>query len=315
MAASACTQLRSHLLSRPVGCRLAVPVGVQFVHGRWVAAGSATAAAATTHTTPGVIATAGFQHTSGPSLNTSSPTVWSGSALTTVSKSSGNVDGSASPPSVSPSSRLLNDASDSQSSTPDVSPAAARPISDSRPDEAAAFPDDLDDLPDWDGDGDRADSSGVAARPVGSQSPSTSLLSTTSSISSLSCPPPADEFDELDNIPDFDSSAAPPAVPTGTERSRSTSELLAAKMAQFPDDMTVVELKEIDDQPSTADDNTSDGETDDDDRAQSPASTAPHAAQRVPALQPPVSADADVAVPAAPSLHLIVPSVCVCLVC
>ena len=101
---------------------------------------------------------------------------------------------------------------------------------------------------------------------AGRSSPSLSLQSTASSTSSLSCPPPTDEFDELDSIPDFDGAAAvgPAAVGRSGIDSR-TSELLKAKMAQFPDDMTVVELREIDDQTSTADDNTTDAETDDDD--------------------------------------------------
>ena len=206
--------------------------------------------------------------------------LWPTPSLPTLSVAAGSVDGSSSPPSASPSSRLLSDASDSQSSTPDLSPGAAH-FNSTRAEEAAAFPDDLDDLPDWDEPRPSSSSSSssasshsaiaaaaaaAAVATAGRSSPSLSLQSTASSTSSLSCPPPTDEFDELDSIPDFDGAAAvgPAAVGRSGIDSR-TSELLKAKMAQFPDDMTVVELREIDDQTSTADDNTTDAETDDDD--------------------------------------------------
>ena len=154
--------------------------------------------------------------------------------------------------------------------------------------EVASFPDDLDDLPDWNAARPASSSSAMsqltvtaAHQPpaVSCSSPSISLQSTTSSISSLSGPLPNDEFDELDSIPDFESSAATAPIRPDSSATR-TSELLAAKMAQFPDDMTVVELKEIDDR----DDNTAeDGETDDDDNKE--ASPARPAADRV--LAPP----------------------------
>ena len=263
-------------LYRSVALRLSVPVGVQFVHGRWVAAGdaAATGTAATASAPAAVVTTAAppLLDSASTTSSLSSSSMSSSPHLPTVSASGAIAEGSISPPSASPSSRLLIDASDSQSSTPDLSPATVRPGSNKAED--APFPDDLDDLPDWDADRPLSSSSSSslsgmapAPPPVGSSSPSISLLSTTSSVSSLSCPPPADEFDELDSIPDFDSPPAPPAAAsTRTEESSRTSELLAAKMAQFPDDMTVVELKEIDDQTSTADDNTTDGDTDDDDK-------------------------------------------------
>ena len=260
-------------------------MGVQFVHGRWVAAG--TAPVANTQASAAATAVPLSASTTSPS---SSPSAWSGAGH---SVGGGSVDGSTSPPSASLSSRLLSDASDSQPSTPDLLPSRHKA-------DEAAFPDDLDSLPEWEDD--TAESahkhkpdlsawssaqSGIAPAPlpvpVVPSSPSLSLQSTASSVSALSSPPPADDFDELDSIPDFDQPTASAAaaadasgaVGGGVGGGGAVSALLASKMAEFPDDMTVVELKEIDDQASTADDNATDADTDDDAIAQSQLSSLP----------------------------------------
>ena len=140
----------------------------------------------------------------------------------------------------------------------------------------AAFPDDLDDIPDWDGrlaawEAAAGDGEGPDERPAADSATASAPLSVAARAT------PADEPSQPSAVlepPPAESSAAAEAAST----SLPCSPLLAAKMAQFPDDWSVRELEELEEEEEKEEDGEEEvgeeGEDADGDRPQRTAASA-----------------------------------------